>query len=555
MVELDLVLHVQAGLGHGVVPAIQPVEIDRRAVGRGVQVDDRVAAVVLAGELAVEVVVIQADDQGVLERPGVELGLGDVIHPQHLVVLLPVDAITGHVALVIGPGQRVGDKAVAVQRRAVMVVDIGVAHVLLEGPDLIQAMGQLIAEHELFAVIGVDPRLAEEQVAADLAVDRGHQGADARQALGLGHIVVFLVLGEQGQAGVVIRPPGQAGGDELAFLLDVIDRRAAVVGQGGQAIEELPLFVQGPAQVQGQAFVVIAAAFQYHLMQRRGGGALADHVDDTARLVLPVQHRRRALEHLDALQGIGLDLQGAAGAAAAIGQVQAVQVQRGGREAARGRLIKNLHPVGETAAGHAWGVAQGFGDSLGAAGLDLGGGDHVDRLRDFHQRRVGLTAGGAALGDDTGHRAPGAFYGLGGADLGRAQLQRAAFRRRLQQPATARLQCLQTGPGEQVLQPLGNLVTPLQPGATLALGHLRVHRQQNPRRTGKLIEGLVEATAGDAVGARLALAGFCGLGHAGQQRRQRQQAGEQATADGGGQSLSGRCRLVRHSGTPHENAS
>ena len=63
-----------------------------------------------------------------------------------------------------------------------------------------------------------------------------------------------------------------------------------VIRQAGQAVEKLALLVQRAAQVDGRAFVFVGTGFQYHLVYRRFAGALADHIDDAARLVLAVKH-------------------------------------------------------------------------------------------------------------------------------------------------------------------------------------------------------------------------------------------------------------------------
>ncbi|MNP26723.1 hypothetical protein D3C76_1195900 [compost metagenome] len=118
-------------------------------------------------------------------------------------------------------------------------------------------------------------------------------------------------------------------------------------------------------------------------MQRRRGRALGDHVDQATWLVLAIEHRGRALHHLDTFQRVRIDLQRTAGTAAAIRQVQAVQVQRRRAEAAGGRLVENPDPVGETTTGDTRGVAQGLGDRLRAKRLDFILGDDVDGLRHF----------------------------------------------------------------------------------------------------------------------------------------------------------------------------
>ncbi|MNZ65144.1 hypothetical protein D3C78_833300 [compost metagenome] len=365
-------------------------------------------------------VVVHAQQHGVVQLRGLEFGLRGAIDAVHLVGLRPVHAKAGLVAVIFQTGGRIGDIGVAVQWRDVPVVEVGVAGALLEGPDVVELVGHVIADHELLTIVLVQARFTEEQVAADLAVRGVEHRACCRQALGFRGVAVFLVLGEQGDAGAVVGQPGQAGRQHHAVGVGVVDAGVGVAGQTGQAIEKLALVVDGAGEVEGAILAVVATGAQHHFVQRRGGWTLADQVDDTAGLVLAVQHRGRALEHFDAFQGVGVDLQRTTGTAAAIRQVQAVEVHRCRREATGGGLVENPYPVGEAATGHARGVAQGFGDGLRATGFDFIGGDDVDGLRNLVQRCIGLGAGATALGHNPVNRPPCRF--LGGGNSGRRQV-------------------------------------------------------------------------------------------------------------------------------------
>ncbi len=409
LVPFHLVLQVDSGLVGGAVPAIGIGEGELAAVHRLVQIDDRGGFLVRVEteELGFEVVVVNTDQRGVIDRAGLEFGLGHVVHAEGLVGLRPVHAIARGIASVIGTGVRVGYESVTVQWRHVLVVEIGVAGVLLEGPDIVEFVAELIAEHELVAVVGVQPRLADEGAALDPPVGRTEHRAVGRQALGLGHVVVLLVLAVEGQAGLLVGVPGKARRQHEAFLLGIVDLRVDVPAHTGQPVQVGALFIERAADVEGAVAAVLAAAAEHHFADRGGGGTLGHHVDDAARFVLAVEHRCRPLQHFDAFQGIGVDLQGTAGTAAAVGHVQAVEVHRRRAEAARGRLVEDLHPVGEAAAGDPRSVAQGLGDGLRTARLDLVLGDHVDGLGDFLERGVGLGAGTAALGHVAVDVAPG----------------------------------------------------------------------------------------------------------------------------------------------------
>jgi hypothetical protein len=272
-------------------------------------------------------------------------------------------------------------------------------------------VGRFIADDKLFAVVLVQARLAKKSRAAVLAVRVRQHGAGGRQALGRRGIPVFLVLGEESDAGGVARVPGQARRQQHAIVFDVVDFRTGVLHHAGQAVKELPLIVQRATQVEAELLAIVVAGTQGDFMYRDRSGALADHVNDTARLVLAVEHRGRALEHFDALQGVRVDLQRAAGTATAIGQVQAVEVHRRGGEAARGRFVEDRHPVGEAATGHASGVTQGFGDALRTALLDLILGNDIDGLWNLNERRIGLGARPSFFRDDPIDRPPCRFPG------------------------------------------------------------------------------------------------------------------------------------------------
>ncbi|MNE65641.1 hypothetical protein D3C80_1611390 [compost metagenome] len=66
------------------------------------------------------------------------------------------------------------------QQRYKAVVDIGIARVLLERPDLVQLVGNLIAEGVLLTVIGCVAGLTNEAVAVDSAVGVGQYRAPHR---------------------------------------------------------------------------------------------------------------------------------------------------------------------------------------------------------------------------------------------------------------------------------------------------------------------------------------------------------------------------------------
>ncbi|MNI36203.1 hypothetical protein D3C73_902460 [compost metagenome] len=71
----------------------------------------------------------------------------------------------------------------------------------------------------------------------------------------------------------------------------MVDLLVALVGQTDEAITQLLLVVDRAAGVEGAVDPVVAARAQLDLAALLGGRALGDHVDQTTRLILPVQHR------------------------------------------------------------------------------------------------------------------------------------------------------------------------------------------------------------------------------------------------------------------------
>ncbi|KAG0758536.1 hypothetical protein G6F22_019613 [Rhizopus arrhizus] len=75
--------------------------------------------------------------------------------------------------------------------------------------------------------------------------DHGQHGGAAAAVAG-----DLLILRAQVQAGVRRRAPREAGGDELAFVIDVLVLGVAVPQRAGQAIEEFAFFVGRAREVE-----------------------------------------------------------------------------------------------------------------------------------------------------------------------------------------------------------------------------------------------------------------------------------------------------------------
>ncbi len=504
-VEADLVLHVQAGLLHRVVPlGGQGRHAVGVVVGGVVQVDDlgvvEVVALVATGELAV----VHAAQQGVLQRPGAERALQVVIDAVGGVVLAPVQLGAGG-AGIVDHAVGIGDEAVQVEA-AVAIVDVDVACTLTKLQVVVEHVRQVVAEHLLVAGVGVPVAVAQEHVAVDmLAAAVAIQRADDRQRLIVRRALVALDLCVGGELGLLVWRPGQARRDQRARLVGMLDLLVAALGQAHQAVAQGLVGVQRTAHIEGTLDPVIAAIAELDLMMVLDGRALGHQVDHAARLVLAVQHRSRALEHFDAFKQVGVDLRRAA-QAAGIRQVGAIQVQQGRRKAAAADLVGDGVAVGVAVGTQPRRIAQRLGQVASALGLHLGGGDHVDCLGDFEDRRVGLGGRGAAGGHVTFHRAARVFQ-AGAIDGGGRQVERGAIAQRVQAPgAAAGAAQPQASAGQRLARGLfGSEITAYRSG-TLALQQRRAYRQGVPafardtaerlaQRPGRQVE-TVHGTAG-----------------------------------------------------------
>ncbi|MNO66105.1 hypothetical protein D3C76_568860 [compost metagenome] len=321
---------------------------------------------------------------------------------------------------VIGHAGVIGDEAAQVET-LVAVAYVGVARRGAVLQVIAEIVAEVVAEDVLVTFVVIEVGVAGEKIAVDaFAVRTTVERADPRQRLIIGYAVIALDLRQQGQESVFSRRPRQARRQQHALTFVVLDHFVAFVGHTDQAIGELLLIIERTAGVEGTVDPAVTARPQLDLAALLGGRALGDHVDQAARLVLPVEHRRRPLEHFDAFQGVRIDLRRTA-QAPRIRNVSAVQVQRRRREATAGDLVGDRVAVGETAGVQPRRVAQGLGQVACALHGDLIGRHHVDRLGDFQDRRIGLGAGGAAGGDIAVHRAVGRFHGNSG-NAGGAQL-------------------------------------------------------------------------------------------------------------------------------------
>ncbi|MCY1514658.1 hypothetical protein D9M68_492070 [compost metagenome] len=288
----------------------------------------------------------------------------------------PAMFLAADIAVVHGQRARrfidgVGQRVVAVQR--VVVVARGVA----DRPVLVEAVVDRggAGEHARLRVVGI-ARIGRAVVARGRHVDRAALvGRDAE----VGDAAVLQVVGLEQHGGFGRHAQLERRRDRLA-VQELL--RAITVGllHGAGDAE------RGSAVGKHAADVSLGAAVGPHAVAQREIGdvdarLLGDAVDQAAGRAAPVQHRRRALDHFDAVH---------VGQVAEVQRVIADAIDElvGDRGEATDRdLVALAVAMRERHAGH---VLQRVLHRRGVLVAHHLGGDHVDGLRDVAQRCFGL---------------------------------------------------------------------------------------------------------------------------------------------------------------------
>ena len=291
---------------------------------------------------------------------------------------------------------------------AVVDLAVRVAQVLAHRDGIVEGVLELIAQRALLGGVLVEARLADEEVLRDaparLAVQRAAPGQEAQH----GAAVVLLEIRQQRQRSAGAGPVRQRWRDEIAVVLDVLDRGVAVAPQRHHAVQPFAFFIDRAGQVGLDLLALVVAVADADLARGLGLRTLADLVQDAAHGALAVQHAGRPLQHLDALQRIGI---GTGVVVEADGIEQAIQVLGGIGATDLDRIAAVVHAEG--GGGDASGITHRLLHRLRALQFHAVARDHRDRLRRFHQRRVGLGGGDGAPGHEALHRAGRGFIHLG----------------------------------------------------------------------------------------------------------------------------------------------
>src|SRR3990167_997282 len=415
VIELELLLEVEADLIGAGLFALQCAGIDRLAVGRGngadegqghsggilgvVDIQQRHAGEAgVAGRAAVvdlQLLVVNAEQQAVLPAIADPVAEQAVVHRNVVRLAVAVSQTTGDQALArVEAGEGVVDVAEAVKLTQFQI-HMAVAQVLLEIPGIAKSMVEFIAQGVLGAVELLVTGVADGSIGVDLAVRVGGDGAAGREKLQLRVRVVLLETGQQGQGGVGIEVHGQRRGQQQALGVHVVDLGAGVATQGHHAVQQVALLIQLAAHIQAQLLAIIAAVLNAHFILVLGARALALQIDQAARRGLTVEHRGRALEHLDTFEHKGVDLPAVEGAGV---DARAVHKQAvvGLLEAANDKpvLLVVLAIEARLNARH---ITQGIADGLYVAVVHLLLGDHRNRAWGFVERGVDLGRAAAVL--------------------------------------------------------------------------------------------------------------------------------------------------------------
>ena len=390
-VEFDLVLQVDAAaLGQAVLVSQQGAwTTDRLVIIRCIDVDRRRRPGGVKHR-TVEPGVIPASQQGVLQFASGETADHASVAAHRLHILVYPNGITLH--------HPVGDRAVGLQ---VLVggVQLAVAQILLQAERVVEGVLELVAEGPLTLAELVEVLIALPEIGEAVTVVIEH-----RRGGGL----ALLILRQQGQAGGRIDLPAQRGRQHAHVIVQLFDVVVGVTIDADGSKQHIARLVQLAANIELPLLVIVITGLDFHLILRLQTGPLAHPVDHAAGADLPVQHRSRALEHLDAFQGVGLravDRQ-----PAVVGLAQTVEEVSGhGRvEAADVDLIEaRIEP--RAAGTHASAVGHGVFDAVDLAIGDLPGGDNADALRGLQNRQIGLGRGAGIAGEIPRKRRKGAL--------------------------------------------------------------------------------------------------------------------------------------------------
>ena len=199
---LVVVVHREVGDVGKILSVHRPVDVAGRHARRTPQ----------PAGIGVGALVVQAQQQGVAQGPGLEVGLEVVIHRELAGVLIDLACGALDGAIVADGFIRARRPDLPARGDALKFqIILGVAQVLAELPGVIEAVLEGVTQGVIGAVVEFPVRIAKVLVMGNLSGGRTQFCALQRQKLPGDTGVVAGVLGQQGQPGVVVDVPGQAG--------------------------------------------------------------------------------------------------------------------------------------------------------------------------------------------------------------------------------------------------------------------------------------------------------------------------------------------------------
>ncbi|MNM77839.1 hypothetical protein D3C81_897090 [compost metagenome] len=498
LVEGHLILDVQTGLVGLLVIVIKRRGAwwtgDRQAIDRVVDVDGRCAAKD-RGVVGVAALVVQADQQRVINVAGGEVGLEVVVHGELADVFVDIGRAAPGVAFIVYDKSDGGKVAVDGDRLE-RQVRLGVAQVLAELPDIVQAMLEGITQCVIGAVVEIVVRITQVLVVRDLAERHVDLGALNRIELAGNAGIVTGELRQQGEAGVFVDVPGQAWRNVVALVIDMVDLGAAVTHHAAHAIEKPAFVVDLAGAGEVDLAMVVAAVLQLDFAAGFGARATADHVQQTAWRGLAVHGRGRAAQQGQAVEVPGFLFRVGV---YAFWQGQAVE------ELSR---LETTHPqpvsagvAAVAAGGDARQVAHGGVKGMRVAVVHLLASDDRNRARYLDQRGIGLGAGGGPLGHVALHRAPGAFSVFHANHAGCRQSHHALGHGHQAVGAGTALLHLQPGAAQGLAQGAGGVELAVDGRRGFACRQGGVQRQGQAGLAGDLVQGAGQWCGWQVVGA------------------------------------------------------
>ncbi len=205
--------------------------------------------------------------------------------------------------------------------------------------------------------------------------------------------IVTGELGQEGQRRVFVNVPGQAWGNVVALIVDVVDLGATVTDNATDAIEKATFIVDLAGAGEVDLAMVVAAVLKLDFVSAFRLRTAADHVQQAARWSLAVDRRGRAAQQGEAVEVPGFGFR--------VGIHPAWQRQP--IEELRWFEAAHAHPVipriaAEAGGDDTWHIAHCIIQAVYTAVFHLLAGGHRDGAGDLHKCRVSLGASSSALG-------------------------------------------------------------------------------------------------------------------------------------------------------------